>query len=115
VLVLSDDRIILRFVDGKFWMYGTPWHGEAELAASARTELTNIFVLGRGTTNELVPLTQPDAVSSLFARSFVPFYHPAGLSYTLALLEQIAEAVPCWDLRFVPDAEVVAFVRENAQ
>ncbi len=26
--VLSDDRIILRNIEGRLWMYGTPWHGE---------------------------------------------------------------------------------------
>lgn len=36
VKVLSDDRIILRKVGSCLWMYGTPWHGEAELASSDR-------------------------------------------------------------------------------
>ena len=112
VLVLSDDRIILRFQDGKFWMYGTPWHGESKLAAAERTELTRIFILGRGKQNEMVPLSPADAVSQLFARSFVPFYEPAALDYTLELLQQIAEAVPCAELRFVPDENVVEFVRK---
>ena len=33
--VLSDDRIILRSLDGRIWMYGTPWQGEAEFASPA--------------------------------------------------------------------------------
>jgi hypothetical protein len=112
VLVLSDDRIILRYQDGVFWMYGTPWHGESQLAAAERTELSRIFVLGRGKQNELVPLSPAEAVSQLFARSFVPFYEPAALGYTLELLQRIAEAVPCAELRFVPDDNVVGFVRK---
>jgi hypothetical protein len=112
VLVLSDDRIILRCQDGVFWMYGTPWHGESQLAAAERTELSRIFVLGRGKQNELVPLSPAEAVSQLFARSFVPFYEPAALGYTLELLQRIAEAVPCAELRFVPDDNVVGFVRK---
>ena len=114
VLVLSDDRIIVRCIDGKVWMYGTPWHGEAELAAAARTELTHVFVLGRGEQNELVPLVVHEAVSHLFTRSFVPFYNPTALDYTLEVLQQVAGAVACAELRFVPDERVVAFVRENA-
>jgi hypothetical protein len=115
VLILSDDRIILRCLDGKVWMYGTPWHGEAELAAPVRTELTQIFFLGRGARNEMVALREPEAVAQLFTRSFVPFYHPAGLDYSLKLLQQVARAVPCAELRFVPDERVVEFVRENAK
>lgn len=114
VVILSDDRIILRHLDGKLWMYGTPWHGEAELAAAQRTEVSRIFVLGRGARNELVPLSPAQAVSELFARSFVPFYNPAALDYTLEALQQMAVTVPCAELRFVPDERVVGFVRECA-
>ena len=112
VLILSDDRIILRLIDGKLWMYGTPWHGEAELAAACRTELHRILVLGRGAKNELLPLAPTRVVSELFTRAFVPFYHGGALGYTLELLQRIADAVPCGELRFVPDARVVDFVRE---
>lgn len=114
VLILSDDRIILRSIGGKVWMYGTPWHGEEELAAAERTQLTHVFVLGRGAANELVALAPPRAVSELFTRSFVPFYNAAALGYTLEVLQQVAGAVPCAELRFVPDRRVVEFVREHA-
>ena len=115
VQVLSDDRIILRFLDGRLWMYGTPWHGEAELAAPIRTGLTQIFFLGRGSRNEMIPLRQPDAVSRLLACSFVPFYSPSGLDFTLALLQKVTKAIPCTALQFVPDERAVEFVREQSK
>ena len=34
--IVSDDRVIVREEDGRLWMHGTPWHGEAELASPAR-------------------------------------------------------------------------------
>jgi len=114
VLVLSDDRIILRNLDGKIWMYGTPWHGEAKLAAAERTELTRIFVIGHGMRNVLEPLAPAEAVARLFARSFVPFHDAAALAFTLEVLQEIADSVPCAELRFVPDASVVEFIRRNA-
>jgi hypothetical protein len=112
VLVLSDDRIIVRSSEGKYWMYGTPWHGEAELASSARTELTRVFFLGRGK-NEIIPVSQIQAVSRLFACSFVPFYYAAGLDFTLELFHRLTRTVPCSELRFVPDVQCVGFVRES--
>src|SRR5215469_10662348 len=65
--VLSDDRIILRRLEQRIWMYGTPWHGEAELACSTRTPLTQIFLLGRGENNEVVPVRLAAAVARLMA------------------------------------------------
>jgi hypothetical protein len=32
---LSDDRVIVRRVDGAAWVYGTPWAGEARVASAS--------------------------------------------------------------------------------
>ena len=112
VHVLSDDRIILRCDEGKVWMYGTPWHGEAECASSTRTPLTHIFFLGRGENHEAVTVRPPRAVARLMACSFVPFYHGSALDYVLGFLKQVTETIPCGDLRFSIDERVLEFVRE---
>ena len=109
--ILSDDRIILRRLEGRIWMYGTPWHGEANLACSTRTPLTQIFFLGRGENNEVVPVRAPEAVARLMASSFVPFYNASALDYVLGFFEHVTEAVPCGELRFAPDERVLEFVR----
>ncbi len=46
VRLLSDDRIILRKQNSTFWMYGTPWHGDAGVASPARAPLSAIFFSG---------------------------------------------------------------------
>ena len=45
VKLLSDDRIIIRKQDGQFWMYGTPWHGDAGVSSPGRAPLSAIFFL----------------------------------------------------------------------
>jgi hypothetical protein len=110
--LLSDDRIILRCLEGRIWMYGTPWHGEADFASSTRTPLTQIFFLDRGENNEAVPLRSPEAVARLMACSFVPFYNASALGHVLAFFEHVTDAVPCGELRFAPDERVLEFVRE---
>ena len=111
IQVLSDDRIILRCLEGRIWMYGTPWHGEAELACSARTPLTQIFFLGRGENNEVVSVRSSEMVARLMACSFVPFYSASALDYALAFFEHVSKSVPCGELRFAPDVRVLEFVR----
>jgi hypothetical protein len=113
VKILSDDRIILRSAAGRIWMYGTPWHGEAELACATRTELSEILFLGRGDHDEVVPLPQARAVARLMACSFLPFYDAAGLAYTLSLFQEITDSVPCGEIRFVPKPSVIEFVRRR--
>lgn len=108
--ILSDDRIILRDVDKRLWMYGTPWHGEAQFSYSARAPVTGLFFLCRGQRNELASLRGAEAAARLFACSFPPFYSREGLDFTLSFLEQVVKSVPCYELRFVPDESVVDFL-----
>lgn len=110
IRILSDDRVILRRLAGQIWMYGTPWHGEAEMACSTRTPLSQIFFLGRGR-NEVVPMRPHEAVAHLMACSFVPFYDASALQHVLTFFERVINAIPCVQLRFTPDERVLEFVR----
>ena len=105
--ILSDDRIILRFHDGELWMYGTPWHGEAEFAAPAKAKLRRIFVVQHGRHNEISPLTKAQTVGEMFARSFPPFHSAEGLGRTVEFLSGIADRLPCYEFQFVPDESAV--------
>jgi hypothetical protein len=109
-IVLSDDRIILRRMGSKIWMYGTPWHGEAMLASPSRAPLTAIYFLEKGETNELVAQKPSDSISRLFTCSFPPFYNRDALDFTLSFLEDVAKMVPCYELRFKPDKSVVELI-----
>ena len=113
VQVLSDDRIILRYQSGRFWMYGTPWHGEAGLSSPARAPLKGVYLLRHGPSNRLVPLRRSSTAARLVACSFPPFYHSSGLDFTLGFLDQLVEAVPCYELSFTPDERVIALVRSS--
>ena len=115
VQILSDDRIVIRPGLGHLLMCGTPWHGEADLASAAEAPLSRIFFLRHGSKNEIISLSKAEAVARLFACSFPPFYSSEALDFTLAFHENIANTVPCDELRFVPDASVVDFVREVAR
>ena len=109
--VLNDDRIVLRERDGRFWMYGTPWHGDYDSVSPAGVPLEKIFFLNHDTTNNATPRSGVVAASKLLARAFPPLWDEPGMAYTLGLLDRLVTAVPCFDLGFVPGAEAVDFVR----
>ena len=111
VTILSDDRIILRQSGSDIWMYGTPWHGEASLASATRTLLTRGFFLRHASSHQLAAVTVTEVIARLFASSFPPFFSASGLDFTMALLTDIASAVPFVDFGFVPNRDVVGFIR----
>ncbi|MGH9365952.1 MAG: hypothetical protein ACRD1B_11930 [Thermoanaerobaculia bacterium] len=114
VTILSDDRIILRKAEGRIWMYGTPWHGEARLASPARAPLTGLYFLRQANANELLPLPTIEAAAQLLAMSFLPFHSREGLASTLEFCEEILKETPCYDFRFTPDERAVEFVRARS-
>ncbi|HYA62498.1 MAG TPA: hypothetical protein VED66_04800 [Candidatus Sulfotelmatobacter sp.] len=111
VRLLSDDRIILRKQDNKFWMYGTPWHGDAGVASPGRAPLSAIFFLEQSPINELIPIAQPKAAAELFARAFVPHYLQGGIHFSLDFVEQVTRSVPCSIFRFAPTPDAVEVIR----
>jgi hypothetical protein len=112
--ILSDERVILRLRGGRIWMHGTPWHGDARLADADSAPLTRIFFLARGARNELAPQNQAESAARLFACSFPPFYSPDGLAFTLEFLDKLTGLVACDELRFVPDPQIIEFIRQRA-
>jgi hypothetical protein len=133
VRILSDDRIIVRRGGAiaespltpicqnpadagrhpetasrrETWMYGTPWHGEAAFALPERARLQRIFIIEHGPQNRIRPLTKARAVAEMFSRCFVPFYSREHLEATLACLNEIADALPCYRLEFIPALSAV--------
>jgi hypothetical protein len=107
VRILSDDRIILRAREGRIWMYGTPWHGDAGIASPDCAPLSGIYLLEHGKNNERVPLLPGRAAAELFTRSFVTHHSEEGIRFTLDFLDQVARQVPCCIFQFVPDETAV--------
>jgi hypothetical protein len=111
VHLLSDDRVILRKHEDQYWMYGTPWHGDAGVASPGRAPLSAIFLLEQASTNEVGSVSALTAASGMFARAFLPHYLESGIEFTLDFLHQITRSVPCFVLRFTPTEDAVEAVR----
>jgi len=112
--ILSDDRIILRLREGRIWMYGTPWHGDAGIASPGCAPLSRIYLLEHSHETALSPVSRGRAAAELLARSFVPHYSPQGLRFTLEFLDRVAREAPCFVFRFLPDQSAVEAIRRGA-
>ncbi|MDP3937334.1 MAG: hypothetical protein Q8R92_04265 [Deltaproteobacteria bacterium] len=109
--IISDDRIIVRPEDrhGETGcrMYGTPWHGDAEVSSPKSAPLARIFLLEQAPENRLVTATPGDAARSMLVNCFAPFYDAAGMEWTLGFVNEIVGQVPVHTLRFLPEASLV--------
>ena len=105
--VLSDDRIILREIDGDIRIFGTPWNGEPDFASAESAPLAGVLVIGHGADNHIDDLDSISTVSELMARSIVPFHDVRALETTIDLLGSAAEKLPCCRFLFKPDESAI--------
>jgi hypothetical protein len=109
--ILNDDRIVLRWREGRFWMYGTPWHGEYAGISAGGVPLEKVFFLRHAGDNQARRVEGVTASLMLLTRCFPPFWDADGMSFTLDFVAQLVEAVPCYELGFLPDRSAVDYVR----
>ena len=112
--ILSDDRVIVRREAGGFRLYGSPWHGDAHFAAPGGVPLERLYFIRHGDSNRFQALPADASVRALLRCSFPPFWDPDGISVSLDLFAELVAAVPCTEMRFLPDAAVVELLRRPA-
>src|SRR3954453_12910065 len=115
VELVSDDRVILRPHDGAWWMYGSPWHGDAEICSTSRAPLRRIFALEQAPANAVVPFSPAQGAARILACAFPPFHDTQGMQTAVGIAAGLAMAVPVARFRFVNDASAVAYVRALAE
>ncbi len=111
IQVLNDDHTILRKINGQFRVYGTPWHGQGGIALAEDAPLKKIFILKHAPTNQAVRLPPAQAAAMLLVRAFAPLWSAPAMEFTLQFLDELCQAVPCYELGFVPDQTAVEYVR----
>lgn len=113
ITILSDDRIIIRKMDNEFFIYGTPWHGDAKICSPEKVSLERIFFLRHAKKNKVKKIDLIDATSRLIVCSFPTFWDKKGMEFTLNFCSELAAKVPCYDLDFLPDKGIIDFIRDG--
>lgn len=111
VKVLSDDRVIIRKRKDRFFIYGTPWHGDIKACSPEAVPLEKIFFLRHAKKNTIKKITPINAASRLVVCCFPTFWDKKGMEFTLSFFSELTEKIPCYELGFVPDESVLDFVR----
>ncbi len=112
-VVLNDDRVIIRRRGRSLRLHGTPWHGDAGVCSRLRAPLDRVFFIKHGAENSLRKLSKAQAVSSLIASSFAPFWDKRGMEAAVEVCARLADAVPCRELAFLPDETVLDFLDDK--
>lgn len=113
VRLLSDERVVVRTDRHPIAVYGTPWHGDAMLVSPQSGELAGVFFLHHAATHAVVPTGGALAAAQLLACSFLPFHSAKAVERTMAALESVIAAVPCYDLWFAPTTSIIDVLTQH--
>lgn len=100
VTVLGEDQVILRYVEGRFWIYGTPWHLDPAMCCSCGVPLAKLFFLDRRAEHGVEACGPVDGIAQLLQTAFVPYYRPAAVAAIMDHLALLAEQVPFYTLGY---------------
>ncbi|MGH9775232.1 MAG: hypothetical protein ACRD50_09830 [Candidatus Acidiferrales bacterium] len=111
--VLTDEISILRFIEGAWHAYGTPFWGEfRDAGANARVPVAGVYDLIKAPEESAQPLSVKKALLALLRN--VMFFAPVKqqVDKLMRMLLQAAEQLPFYELRFRPDASFWGVVRQ---
>lgn len=112
--VLSDERVILRMVEGAMQVFGTPWPGTGRHARNQHAPLTGLFCIRHGKNGHaLRRMPANTAASFILQQCFLPHWDRLALDNTLAFLGTLIERIPCYELAFVKSPDVVDYLDEQ--
>jgi DNA polymerase III delta prime subunit len=113
-MVLNDDRIIVRKNNGKFFIYGSPWHGEFSDYLQSRIDsalLERIFFIYHSPQNTVKKIFQKEVFDQLYPALFPTFWDKKCLENIVSFCQDLIKNVPCYSLGFVNDKKIIEFVR----
>lgn len=114
--LLSDDRIVVREWTSSDWrMFGTPWAGEAQIAANVWAPLRGLAFLKHGSADRLEPLTASEAAAELLPVLSVPWYDAQCVVHMTDFCHRLVSHIPAWRFEFAPTSNVWKLAREIFQ
>lgn len=98
--VLGEDQVILRYLDGRFWAFGTPWHDSPRMCSAQGVPLEKLFFLERNTKPGIIPLMPGDGTARILQNAFIPYYRQDLLGGILEHLDILSTNVPIFSLSY---------------
>ncbi len=110
--IFSDDRIIVRHHGGKWWMFGTPWHGEFARTRAEGVEIGGMFFLEKAAEHKLTRLDPAAGTARLLPVVFGAWWLPQRLGTYLRFVHRLAaqNQFPLHRLDFANHPSVVSFL-----
>ena len=110
VVMINDDKPLLKITDTAVTAYGTPWNGKHRLGSNISAPLKAVCILNRHEQNSIEPMTKGEAWQYLYTQTYRPESITAAKK-TLMLIDKLADRVKLYTLHcnMHPSAALTAY------
>lgn len=96
--VLSDERTVLRKLEGRFLIGGTPWYGDGAFYDRRLLPLAAICALHQSDRDVLEPIRPARMLAELYRCHFPPLWSESATRAVLDTAQTLVESVPIYRL-----------------
>ena len=104
-VVFNDDKPALRFMDGVWYAYGTPWCGKNGINSNVKVPLAGICFLKQGQQNRIRRLSEPEALQRILSQTIWRMRSEQQLDHLMAQLDNLIARIPVFELENRPEPE----------
>ncbi len=97
VTMINDDKPIIRLIDGKFYVYGTPWQGKHNLGVNDRAEISAVIEVKRGEQNTIEKIAKDKLILTVFNQTIRPS-DPQKMMNLMDLTDKLLRSVETYRL-----------------
>ena len=108
--ILNDDKPALRYLNGTWFAFGTPWSGKHDISANTCAPIAGIAILVRSETNEISRFSGLDVIQRILRQVNRP-RDAESRELLLELINQLILDIPIWKLKcnMSLDAAITAY------
>lgn len=96
-VMINDDKPIIRYIDGEFYVYGTPWNGKHRLDTNTRAKIKAICAIRQAKENVIERATTQEMLITVLNQTIRPA-DPMQMDKLLTLIDKMLKTVGIFKL-----------------
>lgn len=113
--LMNDDNPVIRIVDGRAVVFGTPWSGKTLCYRNVQAPIRALVRLEQDPQNRIERLHSLQAYASVLAACSSIRWNHTVMDAIVPTVEALAMTVPCFRLRCRPDQEAVELCKNTIE
>ncbi|MCR5408404.1 MAG: hypothetical protein K6E61_04785 [Bacteroidales bacterium] len=113
--LMNDDNPVIRIIDGKAIVFGTPWSGKTLCYRNVQAPIRALVRLEQYPENKMDRLHSLQAYASVLAACSSIRWKHSVMDALIPTVEKLAMTVPCFRLQCRPDQEAVELCKQTIE